>query len=163
VTPPSSGQVPPPLPAAAAEAMVPPSYRKQAVLRERRALKLLRARMRLKALFLSSPGLASVFPAIAKHDTSEQQGALKESESIVATLDDEDLLIERLLLQGVGEQAILAGYYDATPSSSSSFKPAPDLKLLAPEFSREELDDDDVRRHIRSDQEVISLLGQSSG
>lgn len=160
VAPPSApGPLPPVLPAAAAEAMVPPSFRKQAALRERRALKLLRARMRLKALFVSSPGLASLFPALAKHDGAEQsQATLKESESTAANLDEEDLLIERLLLQGVGEQAILSGYYDATPSSSCAFKPAPDLKLLAPQFSREELDDDEVRRHIRTNQEVMCSL-----
>lgn len=124
--------------------------------RERRQKKLLLAKLRLKKMM----GRCSPAMALAMGWNVSAQSQDEDVKPNASTpLDDEDLLIQRLLLEGVNEDAILAGWYNSTASSSQRCAPSSTPQSIArlldsPELGEHDIPDDQLERYIHTPGEV---------
>ncbi len=165
-TSPAPARAAPPSPPAPPRLVInsaPTSFLASQVARERRQRKLLLAKLRVKKLMgRCSPAMAL---AMGWTNVGAPQEDIKPDMNPAAEhLDDEDLLIQKLLLEGVHEDAILSGWYNATAASSQKHLPRISgeraQQLNAPELGEHDIAEEDLAQYILSDAEVAARRRQ---
>lgn len=132
----------------------PPCFRVSQQARERRQAKLLRAKARLRRTILNYPNLATKLRKdvlVKLEKPAEEEAQLPAPET---PLDDEDVMIERLLLVGVPDVTILDGYYHTARQLSAAESSIP---LDSEHLTEADIPDAEMGKFIRRPDEVRAL------
>jgi transcription initiation factor TFIIIB Brf1 subunit/transcription initiation factor TFIIB len=135
----------------------PPAFWQSKIARDRRQAKILRAKRRILAVIQrDKTAMKTLGPVVSvvvqSLSSSASQPDSPDANEDAGDIDHEDLAIERLLLQGVSEDVLLSGYYDAVPNPS---QPA----VLSDGDDGEgvgeaDIPDNEIHKFIRSAEEV---------
>jgi len=144
----------------------PPSFFKNEQRRERRRRKLKKAKQRIQGLVSCDPTAAKTLahigkPTISIEDISStkniESNQFDKNKQLDEDTDEEDLIIEKLLLQNVEEDLIIEGHYE---SLQKEFEVIPqDIKRKGNQIEADEKDisDEEILEFIRTPAEVKIL------
>lgn len=147
----------------------PPSFKANETIRKRRQEKIDRAKKRVARMVHTMDVVArsalarvvdiSAFLALAEREVNSADGEKEQDGEEV--LDEEDLLLEKLLLQGLSEAALLDGYYDsceqsllAPPAAPTGFPPFASSFGDELELDEGDIPDSEMFRFIKTPKEV---------
>jgi transcription initiation factor TFIIB len=147
------------------DTLFPPALRNNKKAQARRCNKILKAKQRIAAVLQHDASaretLGPLFNLSTTQSSSPESMALQPASTIPEDIDEEDLLIERMLLEGVDEEVLLNGYYNvATAAAIVPNKSV--LDCLQEEGEGEMLGEADIpecemNKFIRSEEEVQAL------
>lgn len=155
-------------PLAQVASYTPPAFRVSQQAREARQKKLMAAKARLRRTIKFYPNLAQkVRPDVlvklenadetitpASSSSSDQHIAVADHLALVTPLDNEDIMIERLLLVGVSDAEILDGYYDTARQLSAKEKSIP---LDSENLTEADIPEAELGKFIRRPEEIRTL------